>query len=190
MPNSYIEESVFRDQVFEAIQVDGVFFPVVDVKRKRAMVLCICSDGVMALSSRCSDTMMFFHHFARIQNFIAPPKGLSDSSAEPAGYALYFAGGNSQQLLFQFETARERHLFLNILSRYSSTFVQRKREHKNEAKYKDYEASMGVDSASLVASIRARRTKRRATIGQNIRCQEDAMVSDIVARNRARANTK
>lgn len=86
---------------------------------------------------------------------------------DPAGYVLYYRGEN-RDMMFKFETTRERHLCLNILTRFASTYVQNQQLKRTERKYSDQKANMGVSGdspAAVIEAIRARRKERRATIG-------------------------
>lgn len=172
----------------------AVFFKVQDQTRKN-YYLCVCSDGILGLESRQGDKMMFFHHFALIQNFTAPPKDSLALKNDPAGYVLYH-NETTHTLLFKFEKSSERHLFLNICTRFAAQYVETEKERKMKKQFRDRASSQGLESdskAAVVAAIRNRRGKERATIGYENRQRrrtlrfekEEVMIEEAHARMRS-----
>ena len=164
VPEGYLDRAAFVVSILPTLQnEEAVFFENVTVKgTKKAVCLCVCTEGVLTLDRKGSTSMIAFHHFSVIRNFVAPPQGSKTYDKDPAGYAVLQSDKSQQTLLFRFETPQERHLFLNIVTRFASEQVELNRLKRSRPNYTDRQASPGLNgnaSKSVVDAIRDRRAR-------------------------------
>ncbi len=161
-PAFALSREEFIANMFAELQRDGVFFKATTGK-SRNITLCVCAEGVLLLDKEGAKTMIGFHHFKCISDFIAPPTGRDAESyaVDPAGYRVQLDSGERRTLLFRFEKPQERHLFLNIVNRRAAECADVKR---NPVVYRDKTASPGLCDATtgVVSAIRTRRARDRA----------------------------
>jgi hypothetical protein len=198
VPEGYLDRAAFAVSVLPTMQGDdSVFFEKVLVKgNKKGVCLCVCAEGVLTLERKGATTMLAFHHLSVIRNFIAPPQGSTTYEKDPAGYVVVQSDKSLQTVLFRFETPQERHLFLNIVTRFASEHVELNRLKRTRAVYSDRQASPGLHgnaSESVIKAIRERRARCDASSPARKALKfaaDDVIVEEALQATRARALTR
>lgn len=204
----------FTEDVLESMKENEqqrfVFFNNVSLctgsKKKQPMRLAIFLKGVCGIPQRGDDQLIFFHGWTAIKNFVTPEKATdgSMSAEDPAGYVVTHDRAESQYM-FHFSTMQERGLFINILMRYASLFVDeqmrkaREREQlkrQKEDEWVDRAASPGLKNDSPMAVVEHIRQRRmRENIDSDTRRalrfkREEEVIQQSLHAVRQRAYTK
>lgn len=163
-----MDQTLFTEQILEEIRVGSsklVFFNVCQTISKKKVTLCISSDGICILPSKTAGRLTAFHGWEHIRKFLTPDGSSTSYQEDPAGYVLVY-NGKDLQYMFNFDTFKERHLFINIVTRFANEFVENERKRKQQKTFQDRSASPGLrcDSPTLAAdAIRERRKTRRSS---------------------------
>ncbi len=198
VPADYLDRAAFVVTVLPSLQGDdSVFFENVTSKAtKKAVCLCVCSEGVLTLERKGSSSMIAFHHFAAIRNFVAPPQGSKTYEKDPAGYVVLLQDNAQQELLFKFDKPQERHLFLNIVTRFASELVELSRLKRSRPVYTDRCASPGLSGnatkgvVDLLRERRARTDSSAAPARKAIKFAEDQLIEDAIKMTKLRSMTR